>query len=63
MGFKEDNQNERLRFVDFWSRYVATHSDKDWSEQQNKIINSCLRNTIMTKELYLKIKQMPRSLK
>ncbi|MBI2657323.1 hypothetical protein HYX08_01365 [Candidatus Woesearchaeota archaeon] len=59
MAFNEDNQSERLKFVDFWSKYVLTHDDKDWSVQQNKIINSCLRSSAMTKELYLKMKAKP----
>jgi hypothetical protein len=30
--------------------------DKDWSRQQNVIINSCLRTASMTKEDYLYMK-------
>lgn len=56
MTFTNDNQKERLKFVDLWSAYVLEHDDKKWSKQQNTIINSCLRHTIMTKELYLKMK-------
>ena len=36
----ENNFKERLKFVKFWANYVKTHSDKDWSEQQNIVINS-----------------------
>ena len=57
MAFKEDNEKERLEFVDFWSDYVLKHSDKEWSRQQNKIINSCLRSSRMNKEDYLKMKR------
>ncbi len=56
MGFKEENQKERLDFIDKWSKYVLEHDDKDWSKQQNKIINSCLRSSKITKEEYLKMK-------
>lgn len=30
--------------------------DRDWSRQQNVIINSCLRNVLMTKEQFFKMK-------
>ena len=52
----EENQKERMKFVDFWSKYVLEHDDRDWSRQQNVIINSCLRSSRMTKEEYLKMK-------
>jgi hypothetical protein len=54
--FVEDNQKERVRFVEQWADYVLTHDDKDWSRQQNVIINSCLRTASMTKEEYLSMK-------
>ena len=56
MSFKEENQKERLQFIDKWSKYVLEHDDKVWSKQQNKIINSCLRSSRITKEEYLKMK-------
>ncbi len=56
MGFKEDNEKERMKFVDYWSDYVLTHEDKVWSKQQNIIINSCLRSTKLSREDYLKMK-------
>jgi len=39
---KDVNFRERLNFIKFWAEYVKTHSDEDWSEQQNIIINSQL---------------------
>ncbi len=56
MGFKEENQKERFKFIDFWSKYVLEQDDKVWSRQQNKIINSCLRSSTISKKLYLKLK-------
>jgi len=53
----KQNRKDRLDFVDRWTEYVRTHSDKDWSEQQNIIINSCLQTASMTKEQYLDIKK------
>lgn len=57
MGFKEDNEKERLSFVDLWAEYVRTHNDKAWSKQQNVIINSCLKTANMTKEQFLSMKK------
>ncbi len=37
------NQEDRINFVKFWANYVRTHSDKEWSKQQNIIINSQIR--------------------
>ena len=37
------NKEERLNFVKFWAEYVRTHSDKEWSKQQNVVINSQIR--------------------
>jgi hypothetical protein len=57
---KKKSKNHPLRtrmdFVDYWANYVLTHDDKDWSRQQNVIIDSCLKNSTMTKEEYLKMK-------
>ena len=57
MGFIEDNQKERTKFVETWARYVREHKDEDWSRQQNIIINSSLRSSNMTKEEYLRMKE------
>ncbi len=55
--FRNKNKHEREKFIDFWSNYVLTHSDKDWSKQQNKIINAGLRTSNITKEQFLKLKE------
>lgn len=34
-----NNQEDRLNFVKFWANYIRTHSDKEWSEQQNIVID------------------------
>lgn len=52
-----ENQKERFLFIDKWAAYVRTHNDRDWSHQQNIIINSCLRNASMTKEQFFKMKR------
>lgn len=37
---KERNKKDRMWFIEFWAKYIKTHSDKDWSKQQNNLINS-----------------------
>ena len=56
MSFLERNQKQRIEFVKFWADYVLTHDDKDWSRQQNVIINSCLKTASMTAEQFLRMK-------
>lgn len=63
MTFTKENQKERYRFIDQWADYVRTHSDRDWSAQQNVIINSCLRTASMTKEQYLAMKHIEGEMK
>ena len=57
MSFTKKNQEERMRFIDKWAEYVKTHSDKEWSKQQNIIINSNLKSASMTKEQFFKMKK------
>lgn len=40
----KNNNEDRMNFVKFWARYVKTHPDKVWSEQQNILINSQLES-------------------
>ena len=56
----KNNKEDRMNFVKFWAEYVRTHPDKDWSRQQNILINSQIqnaRNSKLTAEEYLKIKK------
>jgi len=57
MTFNEENQAERLQFIDRWAAYVRSVDDKKWSRQQNLIIDSCLRSASMSKEDYLQMKK------
>ena len=57
MNFAEKNNKERMDFVDQWAEYVNTHEDKEWSRQQNIIINSQLQSAHMSKEQFLHMKQ------
>ena len=63
MTFTKENQKERYRFIDQWADYVRTHCDKEWSRQQNVIINSCLQTAFMTKEQYLTMKNIEGEMK
>lgn len=57
--FRRINDEDRMWFVDYWGNYVRTHSDKEWSRQQNILINSIMqnaKNSKLTKEEYLSIK-------
>ncbi len=57
--FRKLNNKDRMWFVEYWANYVKTHSDKEWSRQQNILINSLMqnsKNSKMTPQQYLKIK-------
>lgn len=49
---KEKNFIERLEFIKFWAEYIKTHSDKNWSQQQNMLIDSQIEsaNSLFSKE-------------
>ena len=56
----DKNFSERLQFIKFWAEYVKTHPDKEWSRQQNRLIDSQIQNTKQIKlnrEDYLKMKK------
>ena len=56
MNSIKQNNKERMEFVSFWAKYVREHDDKDWSRQQNVIINSCMRSANISKESFLRMK-------
>ncbi len=41
---RASNFKERRWFVKYWAEYVKTHSDEDWSRQQNILIDSQIKN-------------------
>jgi hypothetical protein len=45
---KERNKEQRRKFVKRWAEYVRTHSDKEWSRQQNVVVNSQLKSARKT---------------
>jgi len=62
--YKEQDKKQRDDFVKFWANYVKTHSDKDWSKQQNILINSVLKSaTQLPREKYLELKKKVKLLK
>ena len=53
----ESNQRQREWFIDYWVNYMKTHSDKEWSSQQNVLINSVLKTAMqLSRKEYLKFK-------
>lgn len=36
---KEKNFKERLKFIDYWTRYIKNKNSK-WDKQQNLLVNS-----------------------
>jgi len=37
------NKEDRINFVKYWVRCMKTLSDKEWSKQQNMLINSIIK--------------------
>ena len=37
---QRENTAERREFVKQWAEFVRTHSDQEWSAQQNRLIDS-----------------------
>ena len=38
------NKEERMNFVEYWAEYVRTHPDREWSRQQNILIDGQIKN-------------------
>lgn len=38
----KNNREEIMNFVSFWVKYMKQVSDKEWSKQQNFLINSII---------------------
>ncbi|MBS3174611.1 hypothetical protein J4440_01910 [Candidatus Woesearchaeota archaeon] len=38
------NTEDRINFIKFWVKYIKTHPDEEWSEQQNILIDSQFSN-------------------
>lgn len=41
----KNNKEDRINFVKYWAEYIRTHSDLDWSKQQNMLINSQIQSS------------------
>ena len=60
----KNNKEDRLNFVKFWADYVRTHTDKEWSKQQNILIDGQIahaRMMPMSTEHFFKIKSVSKS--
>lgn len=42
---KSENFKERLWFINYWTEYIKSHSDEDWSKQQKVLIDSQIENS------------------
>lgn len=40
---EDSNKKQREWFIDHWVNFIKGHSDKEWSRQQNVLINSMLK--------------------
>ena len=57
-----NNREARMNFVNYWAFFVRTHSDKEWGEQQKRLINGMIQNSKyfpLTPQQYLKLKNEP----
>ncbi|MBI2629384.1 hypothetical protein HYW74_04850 [Candidatus Pacearchaeota archaeon] len=43
------NEEDKLNFIRFWVEYIKTHTDREWSRQQNILINSVIPDLKMAK--------------
>ena len=46
MGSSKRDIDERLRFVKIWVNYMKKNPNKEWSRQQNILINSVINSVI-----------------
>lgn len=54
-----NNNQARNEFIDYWAKYVRTHSDKDWGSQHTKLINAMMQNAKhfqLSRKEYLELK-------
>ncbi len=40
----QDSKESRLFFVEYWAQYIKEHTDLEWGEQQNMLINSQMQS-------------------
>lgn len=53
----ESNRKQREWFVDYWADFVKNNPDREWSRQQNVLINSVLKSVKQfSREKYLELK-------
>jgi len=60
MESNSENSNQRKWFVKYWANYMKSVPNKEWSRQQNIIIDSQLKSATKDKDMYMKIKNMMR---
>lgn len=56
MELNSENYSQRKWFVKYWANYMKSVPNKEWSRQQNIVINSQLMSATKDRDLYMKIK-------
>ncbi len=52
----------RPGFIEYWVNYMRKHSDREWSRQQNVLINSVLKSCHQpSRKEYLELKNAKRA--
>ncbi len=57
MGSSKRDIDERLRFVKIWANYMKKTPNKEWSRQQNILINSVIKSANQDAGLCLRVKK------
>ena len=58
MALSRRNLEERFRFVRLWADYVKKTPNREWSRQQNLLINSAMKSASQDAVLYRKVKKL-----
>ena len=58
MALSRRNLEERFRFVRLWADYVKKTPNREWSRQQNLLINSAMKSASQDVVLYRKVKKL-----
>ena len=60
MEWNSENSNQRKWFVKYWANYMKSVPNKEWSRQQNIVIDSQLMSATKDRDRYMKIKNAMR---
>ena len=54
---KKRNFESMLKFIEYYVKWLKKTPNKEWSKQQQKLIDSQLKSSKMTKEEFLQMKK------